>query len=113
MSFKNIQHTNIRHGIGIILPVPCRFAVIGFGVCRFAGDRVDGPGPAAGCVQLPLFLLRELFIGDEFFHSASFQAFAVAACSGFIISQVSRGIPIPLHRKGGRNSLVFPGLVTL
>ncbi len=62
-----------RHGIGIVLPVPCRFAVIGFGARRFAGHRVDGPGPAAGGVQLPLLLLRELLVGDEFFHGFSFH----------------------------------------
>ena len=53
----NISTVEKRHGIGIVFPVPCRFAVIGFGVRRFAGHRVDGPGGAAGGVQLPLFLL--------------------------------------------------------
>ena len=89
--FPRRKNRHKRHGVGIVLPLPCRFAVVGFGVCRFARDRVDGPDPAAGCVQLPLFLLRELFIGDEFFHSASFRRLRLAACSGFIISQLSRG----------------------
>ena len=70
-----------RHGIGIVLPVPCRFAVIGFGIFRFAGHRVDGPGAAAGSVQLPLLLFRELLVGDEFFHGVSFQRLRMIAFS--------------------------------
>ena len=57
-----------RRGIGIVLPVPCRFAVIGLRVFRPAGHRVQGPGAAAGLVQLPPLFLRELLIGNEFFH---------------------------------------------
>ena len=90
-----------------MIPVPCRFAVIGFGVRWFTGDRVDGPGASAGGVQLPLFLLRELFIGDEFFHSVSFLRLLLVSCLKFIISQVSRGIPIPPHSKGGLKGLGY------
>ena len=101
LCFQRRKNRHKRHGVGIVLPLPCRFAVIGFGVRRFAGDRVDGPGPAAGGVQLPLFLLRELFIGNEFFHSASFRRWRLAVCSGFIISQVSRGYPYTSPSEGG------------
>ena len=71
--YCGIKQKTKWHGIGIVLPVPCRFAVIGFGVCRFAGHRVDGPGAAAGGVQLPLLLFRELLVGDIFFHVVSFR----------------------------------------
>ena len=74
-----------RHGIGIVLPVPCRFAVIGLGVRRFAGHRVDGPGPVAGGVQLPLLLFRELLVGDEFLHGVSFLCLRIIAfSSGYV-----------------------------
>ena len=70
-----------RHGIGIVFPVPCRFAVIGFGICGFAGHRVQGPGGAEGSVQLPPLLFRELFVGDEFFHGVSFLHLRMIAFS--------------------------------
>ena len=81
-----------RHGIGIVLPVPCRFAVIGFGVCGFTGHRVQGPGGAAGGVQLPLLLFRELLVGNEFFHRVSFlRSWAIAFGFGFYyITAVNR-----------------------
>ncbi len=40
LCFLRRKYSIKRHGIGIVLPVPCRFAVIGFGVRRFAGHRV-------------------------------------------------------------------------
>ena len=70
---SNAKAKNKRHGIGIVLPLLCRFAVIGFGVRGFAGHRVDGPGAAAGGVQLPLLLFRALLEGDVFFHGVSFH----------------------------------------
>ena len=69
--FSSAKNRIKRHRIGIVLPVPCRFAVIGFGVRRFAGHRVDGPGAAAGSVQLSLLLLGELLVGDEYFTCAT------------------------------------------
>ena len=74
MITANINSNRIkyqRHGIGIVLPVPCRFAVIGFGIRGFAGHRVQGPGAAAGSVQLSLLLLGELLVGDEYFTCAT------------------------------------------
>ena len=74
MITANINSNRIkyqRHGIGIVLPVPCRFAVIGFGIRGFAGHRVQGPAAAAGSVQLSLLLLGELLVGDEYFTCAT------------------------------------------
>ena len=65
--FQQCKNRIKRHGSGIDLPVPCRFTVVGFCVSRFTGDRINGPGTAAGSLQHSLFLLRELFVGDKFF----------------------------------------------
>lgn len=60
-----------RHRIRkFLLPILCLFAVVGSAVFRLAGDGIQfAPAAAPGLIQLALFFLRELFVGNKFFHS--------------------------------------------
>ena len=84
--FQQRKNRIKRHGVGIVLPVPCRFAVIGFWIRGLAGHRVDGPGGAAGGVQLLLFLFRELLVGNEFLTCATLVEYSPTVYVCFIKS---------------------------
>ena len=64
---SNTAKQKRKHRIGIIRPLLCFLSVIGFRVLAFAGHRNDGPDRPLACVQLPLFLFRELFIWNKLF----------------------------------------------
>lgn len=59
-------------GIGFVnvtLPIPGFASVVGFAALRLPGDGIDlPPGAAPGAVQLALFLLGQLLIGNKLFH---------------------------------------------
>ena len=54
----------------LTLPIPGFVSVIGFAVIRLPGDGVQrAPGLPPGLIDLPLFLLGKLPIGNEFLHT--------------------------------------------
>lgn len=53
----------------ITLPIPGFIAIICFAVFRLPGHGVQiAPGLPLGLIQLFLFFLGELFVGDELLH---------------------------------------------
>ena len=65
------SHATKRHGRVIItIPFPCLLPVVSLRVCRVPGDRRKAsPCDTLLSVKLPLFLLRELLVGNVFLHS--------------------------------------------
>ena len=63
----------ISPGVGFVcltLPTPGFVSVVGLAVLGLSGDGVDlAPGIPPGGIDLALFLLGKLFVGDVFFHS--------------------------------------------
>ena len=56
----------------LTLPIPGFLSVVGSAVFRLSGDGVQlAPGLPSGLIDLALFLLGKLLIGDEFFHTDS------------------------------------------
>ena len=54
----------------ITLPIPGFISVIGFAVFGLSGDRVQlAPGLPPGLIDLALFLLGKLLVGNEFLHT--------------------------------------------
>ena len=54
------------------LPIPGFVSVVGLAVFRLPGDGVQfAPGLTFGPIDLALFLLGKLLVGDEFFHPYS------------------------------------------
>ena len=51
-------------------PIPGFVSVVGLAVCWLPGDGVQfAPGLPSGLIDLALFLLGKLLIGNEFFHT--------------------------------------------
>ena len=56
----------------LTLPIPGFVSVVGLAVLQLSGDGVRlAPGLAFGLVELALFLLGKLLVGNEFFHTDS------------------------------------------
>ena len=56
----------------ITLPIPGFVSAIGFAVFRLPGDGVQlAPSLPTGLIDLALFLLGKLLVGNEFFHNAT------------------------------------------
>ena len=64
-----------RPGTGFViitLPIPGFVSVVGLAVCGLPGDGVQlAPGLPSGLIELALFLLGKLLVGNEFFHKRS------------------------------------------
>lgn len=72
-SDKEVHLIQIKSpGIGFVnvtFPIPGFASVVGFAALRLPGDGTDlPPGAALGAVQLALFLLGQLLIGNKLFH---------------------------------------------
>ena len=56
----------------ITLPIPSFVSVVGLAVLGLPCNRVPfAPGLPFGLIDLALFLLGKLLVGNEFFHNAS------------------------------------------
>ena len=56
--------------VAITLPIPGFISVVSLAVCGLPGDGVQlAPGLPTGLIDLALFLLGKLLVGDEFFHT--------------------------------------------
>ena len=56
----------------ITLPIPGFVSVVSLAVLGLPGDGIQlAPGLPFGLVDLSLFLLGKLFVGNEFFHNAT------------------------------------------
>ena len=56
----------------LTFPIPGFVSVVGLAVCWLPGDGVQlAPGLPSGLIDLALFLLGKLLIGNEFFHKPS------------------------------------------
>ena len=64
-----------RPGTGFViltLPIPGFVSVVSLAVCGLPGDGIQlAPGLSPGLIDLSLLFLRELFVGNEFFHNAT------------------------------------------
>ena len=73
MAYRATVQKNKHPGIGFViitLPIPGFVSVVSLAVLRLPGDGIDfAPGSAFGGIDLSLFLLGELFVGNEFFHN--------------------------------------------
>lgn len=62
-------------GIGFVilaLPIPGFASIVGLAVCWLSGDGIQfSPSAVLGAVQLALFLLGQLLVGNEFVHMRS------------------------------------------
>jgi hypothetical protein len=55
--------------VHLTLPIPGFVSVVGLAGFRLSGDGVQfAPGLPLCLIQLPLFLLGKLLVGNEFFH---------------------------------------------
>ena len=74
------------------LPISGFVSIVGFAVFRLSGDGVQlAPCLPLGLVDLSLLFLRELFVGNEFFHNAtssSFVSFRASAHTGVGIPKI-------------------------
>ena len=58
--------------MNLTFPIPGFVSVVGFAVFGLSGDGIQlAPGLPSGVVNLPLFLLGKLLVGDKFFHDRS------------------------------------------
>ena len=56
----------------LTLPIPGFVSVVSLAVFRLSGDGIQlTPGLPPGLINLALFLLGKLLVGNEFFHSAT------------------------------------------
>ena len=78
-------------GIGFViitLPIPGFVSVVSLAVFRLTGDGVQiTPALLPGLIDLALFLLGKLLVGDEFLHNTTSQL-VVLLCQ---LNQYSRG----------------------
>ena len=62
-------------GIGFVIitfPIPGFVSVVGLAIFRLSGDGVQlAPGLPSGLVDLSLFLLGKLLVGNKFFHNVN------------------------------------------
>ena len=51
-------------------PILRPLSVVGLAVCGLSGDGIQlAPGLPSGLINLALLFFRELFVGNEFFHT--------------------------------------------
>ena len=70
----------------LTFPISGFVSVVGLAVCGLSGNGVQlAPGLPSGLIDLALFLLGKLLVGNEFFHNAN-----LLAVSTLIIAETSR-----------------------
>lgn len=90
----------------ITLPIPGFVAVIGFAVLRLSGDGVKlAPGLPPGLIDLPLFFLGKLLVGDEFFHNTNLLGVSNSLYHKAYRIQEKGGSKLPPHNYPAASSI--------